>query len=48
MLLGHPSVQTTDRNLGSKQNLIHAPNGAIGLRVPSNLVWRLVLLERPL
>ncbi len=34
MLLGHASVQTTERYLGTKQDLIHAPNDAIKLRVP--------------
>jgi integrase len=29
MLLGHASVQTTERYLGTKQDLIHAPNNAI-------------------
>jgi site-specific recombinase XerD len=33
MLLGHASVQTTERYLGTKQDLIHAPNDAIKLRV---------------
>jgi site-specific recombinase XerD len=33
MLLGHASVQTTERYLGTKQDLIHAPNDAIRLRV---------------
>src|SRR5882724_8490980 len=33
MLLGHASVQTTERYLGTKQNLVHAPNDAIKLRV---------------
>jgi integrase/recombinase XerD len=33
MLLGHASVQTTGRYLGTKQNLVHAPNDAIRLRV---------------
>ena len=35
MLLGHASVQTTERYLGSKQDLVHAPNDAIKLRVAS-------------
>jgi integrase len=34
MLLGHASVQTTERYLGTKQDLVHAPNDAIGLKVP--------------
>jgi integrase len=33
MLLGHASVQTTERYLGTKQDLVHPPNDAIKLRV---------------
>jgi site-specific recombinase XerD len=33
MLLGHSSVQTTERYLGTKQDLAHAPNDAIKLTV---------------
>jgi integrase len=33
LLLGHASVQTTERYLGTKQDLVHAPNYAIKLRV---------------
>jgi site-specific recombinase XerD len=33
MLLGHASVQTTERYLGTKQDLVHAPNDAIRLGV---------------
>src|SRR5580692_4970952 len=33
MLLGHASVQTTERYLGTKQDLEHAPNDGIKLRV---------------
>jgi integrase len=33
MLLGHASVQTTERYLGTKQDLVHAPNDGIKLRV---------------
>jgi len=33
LLLGHASVQTTERYLGTKQNLVHAPNDAIQLTV---------------
>jgi integrase/recombinase XerD len=33
MLLGHASVQTTERYLGTRQDLVHAPNDAIKLRV---------------
>jgi site-specific recombinase XerD len=35
LLLGHASVQTTERYLGTKQDLVHAPNDAIRLRVTS-------------
>jgi site-specific recombinase XerD len=31
LLLGHSSVQTTERYLGTKQDLVHAPNDAIKL-----------------
>jgi integrase len=33
LLLGHASVQTTERYLGTKQDLVHAPNDAIKLHV---------------
>jgi len=33
MLLGHASVQTTERYLGTRQDLVNAPNDAIKLRV---------------
>jgi integrase len=33
LLLGHASIQTTGRYLGTKQDLVHAPNDAIKLRV---------------
>ena len=33
LLLGHASVQTTERYLGTKQDLLHAPNDQIRLRV---------------
>jgi integrase len=33
LLLGHASVQTTERYLGTKQDLVHAPNHGIKLRV---------------
>jgi integrase len=33
MLLGHASVQTTERYLGTRQDLVRAPNDAIQLRV---------------
>ncbi len=32
LLLGHASVQTTERYLGTRQDLIHAPNDGIKLR----------------
>ena len=35
LLLGHASVQTTERYLGTRQDLIHAPNDAIRLRITS-------------
>ena len=31
LLLGHASVQTTERYLGTRQDLVHAPNDAIKL-----------------
>jgi integrase/recombinase XerD len=33
LLLGHSSVQTTERYLGTKQHRAHAPNGAIKLKL---------------
>jgi integrase len=33
LLLGHASVQTTERYLGTKQDLVHAPNDGIMLRI---------------
>jgi integrase len=33
LLLGHASVQTTERYLGTRQDLIHAPNDGIKLSV---------------
>ena len=33
MLLGHACVQTTERYLGTKQDLVHAPNDGIKLRI---------------
>jgi integrase/recombinase XerD len=33
LLLGHASVQTTERYLGTRQDLVHAPNDAIKLKV---------------
>jgi hypothetical protein len=32
LLLGHASFQTTERYLGVKQDLVHAPNDRIGVR----------------
>jgi site-specific recombinase XerD len=32
LLLGHASIQTTERYLGIKQDLVHAPNDRIGVR----------------
>ena len=36
LLLGHASVQTTERYLGTKQNLVHAPNDAIKLSIAAD------------
>jgi integrase len=33
LLLGHASVQTTERYLGTKQDPVNAPNAGIKLRV---------------
>ncbi len=33
LLLGHASVQTTERYLGTKQDLVHAPNDGITLKL---------------
>ena len=33
LLLGHSSVQTTERYLGTKQDLAHAPNDEIKLKL---------------
>ncbi len=33
LLLGHASIQTTERYLGTEQDLVHAPNDAIRLRL---------------
>jgi len=33
LLLGHASVQTTERYLGTRQDLVHAPSDAIKLKV---------------
>ena len=31
LLLGHASIQTTERYLGTRQNLVDAPNDRLGL-----------------
>ena len=33
LLLGHASIQTTERYLGVKQDLVHAPNDRLGIRL---------------
>jgi len=33
MLLGHASIQTTERYLGTKQDLVHPPNDGIKLEI---------------
>jgi integrase len=33
LLLGHASVQTTERYLGTKQDLVNAPNDVIKMRI---------------
>ena len=33
LLLGHASVQTTEQYLGTKQDLVHAPNDGLKLRL---------------
>ena len=33
LLLGHASIQTTERYLGTKQDLVHSPHDGIKLRV---------------
>ena len=45
LLLGHSSVQTTERYLGTKQDLVNAPNDGIKLRVVERILrtavqWR--------
>jgi site-specific recombinase XerD len=40
-LLGHASVQTTERYLGTKQDLVHAPNDGIKLRTAAAIKNRL-------
>jgi integrase len=32
LLLGHASIRTTERYLGVKQDLVHAPNDRLGIR----------------
>jgi site-specific recombinase XerD len=41
LLLGHASVQTTERYLGTKQDLVHAPNDGIKLRVSERVKVRI-------
>jgi len=36
LLLGHASVQTTERYLGTKQDVVHAPNDAVKLIVAAS------------
>ena len=36
LLLGHASVQTAERYLGTKQDLVNAPNDRLGLRLVSD------------
>jgi integrase len=36
LLLGHASVQTTERYLGTKQDLVHPPNDGINLTLAGN------------
>jgi integrase len=35
LLLGHASIQTIERYLGTRQDLVHAPNDAINLKLLS-------------
>jgi integrase len=37
LLLGHASVQTAERYLGARQDLVHAPNDGIKLRVAGKI-----------
>ena len=39
-LLGHASVQTTERYLGTKQDLVHAPNDGLKLRTAAGMKHR--------
>jgi site-specific recombinase XerD len=39
-LLGHASVQTTERYLGTKRDLVHAPNDGIKLRTAAGMKHR--------
>lgn len=45
-LLGHASVQTTERYLGTKQDLVHAPNDGIELRAAAGMKYRLTKQRR--
>ena len=45
-LLGHASVQTTERYLGTKQDLVHAPNDEIKLRTAAAMKNRLTKQRR--
>jgi hypothetical protein len=45
LLLGHASVQTTERYLGTKQDLVHAPNDAIKF-ARGGLAFRGLRLQR--
>jgi len=40
LLLGHASVQTTERYLGTKQDLLHAPNDDIKLKLATPTNYR--------
>jgi integrase len=40
LLWGHASVQTTERYLGTKQDLANAPNDGLGLKVEGGVSGR--------
>jgi hypothetical protein len=44
LLLGHASVQTTEQYLGTKQDLVQAPDEFIKLRLA---VWREIPAQNP-